>query len=521
MPLEPSKQGGGAMTKENLAVDQTLTEEEGADGSAQNELMEKLKESIRVERAEIGPLRLKLTISIPREHLDERLGQQYAELKRDALIPGFRKGHAPLRLVEKRFASDVGDQIKTQLVSNGFLAAVEKESLTPLGDPLFCVKVKEERTSEKGKTESVEVDRLAGFESALDLLDIPKEGDFSFSCEVDLKPEFELPDLQKIPVKRPALSVTDENVEQAVQRLLNLHGTYKPVSKGTIKEDDLIYADLAISVDGQTIASEQNIEVAARDIWLQKVHLEGFGDAIKGKKAGAVVSLDVAAPDDHENLAFRGKTVHFEFTIHEFKRFEPRPLDKEFLADVGSESEEELRASIRERLSARMDHTVHQLMMGSIGDYLVNETKMEVPERLSARQAERSLARRGIEMLQQGVPPEEVKKTLDEMRGAAQEQVTRDLKLHFILEKIAEARDVQVSDERLNAAIADIARQSNKRFDRVRDELTKGDGLTLLYHQIRDEQVLSQLLEEAEITEEAAEKTTTKASKKRRKETVD
>jgi FKBP-type peptidyl-prolyl cis-trans isomerase (trigger factor) len=106
-----------------------------------------------------------------------------------------------------------------------------------------------------------------------------------------------------------------------------------------------------------------------------------------------------------------------------------------------------------------------------------------------------------MEMLQTGVPEAEISKSLDEMRAKAHDQVVRDLKVYFILEKIAEERDVDVPEERVNAAIAEIARQSNKRFDRVRDELSKGDGLTTLYLQLRDEQVLDLLLSDAEITE--------------------
>ncbi len=130
------------MSDEELAVQEQDSEEtqpsdEEQELSEEQKQMAKLKEAISIDTEEIGSLRLKLTVTVPKETVEERMGEQFAELKRDASIPGFRKGHAPMALVEKRFASDVGEQLKSQLLSSAYLAAVEKEELKPLGDPLI------------------------------------------------------------------------------------------------------------------------------------------------------------------------------------------------------------------------------------------------------------------------------------------------------------------------------------------------------------------------------------------------
>jgi len=141
-----------------------------------------------------------------------------------------------------------------------------------------------------------------------------------------------------------------------------------------------------------------------------------------------------------------------------------------------------------------------------VGDYLVKNTVLDIPEGLSHRQTQRSIARRMVQMYQSGVPEAEISKAADEMRAKAADQVIHDLKLFFILEKIAEERDVDVTEEQLNGAIASIAARTGKRFDRVRDELSKGDGLMTLYVQLRDQAVLDQLLGDAEITEASSAK---------------
>ncbi len=523
------------MSDEDLAVDQEETaaeqdekrpDDEQQEGQPEEELtdeeqaMAKLKEAITVEREEIGSLRVKLTVTVPQDTLDERRGEEFAELKRDSQVPGFRKGHAPLRLVEKRFAMDVGEQLKSQLIGNGFLAAVEKEDLKPLGDPLFWVKLEEERIGEDQKPHKVETEKLLPIDQALDSMVLPKEGPLTFSCEFEFKPEFELPELEKIPISRPVAAIDDDNVEAEVERLRMMRGTFQPVEKGTVKTDDLLYADMKMSADGELITSEENMEIAARDVQLRGIPLTGFGDAVNGKKLDATVTFEAPVPEDHENIDLRGKTAKFEVTLREVKRLELPAVDEEFLSTLGFDNEDQLRTMLRSTLEMRLQATIREAMHEQVGQYLVDQTELEIPEGLSQRQTDRSIARRKIAMYQSGVPETEIDKRTDELRAKAHEQTVRDLKLFFILEKIAEERDVKVTEEQINGAIAHIAQRSGKRFDRVRDELSKGDGLTTLYLQLRDEQVLQGLLDGAEITETEGPKKKKPATKAKKKKTA-
>ena len=490
------------MTDEELAVEEgTETEESGPEPSKEEKAFAELKEAIVVQREELGGLRLKLTVTVPRETVDARMGKEFAELKREANVPGFRKGHAPLKLVEKRFGTDVGEQLKGQLVGSGYLAAVEKEGLKPLGDPLVWVKVKEDRVGDDAKPRSVHVDKLMALDQALDHIPTPKDEPFTFSCEMEIKPDFELPNLEKIRVDRPAVAIDDEDVDVEIDRLRMMRGTFVPVEKGPIKANDLLYVSMKASIDGEVFASEENMDLPARDSQIKGIPLPGLGDAVTGKKLGDTIEFEATVPEDFENLAARGKTAKFEFTVREIKRLEMPELDKEFVESVGFESEKELRSEMRKAMESRLGQVIQSKMQEQVADYLVNETKLEIPEGLSSRQTERALARRMIEMYQSGIPQTEIVQKVDELRGRAREQVVRDLKLYFILERIAEDRNIEVGEERLNGAIAQIAQRTNRRFDRVRDDLSKGDGLSTLYLRLRDEMVLSDLLNSATITE--------------------
>jgi trigger factor len=500
------------MTKDDLALDEQASEDQETavadqERSEADEAMEKLKEAVNLEREEVGALRLKLKISVPREIIAERLDKQFQELRRDAVIPGFRKGHAPLRLVEKRFAADIGDELKGQLIGGSYLAVTERENLTVLGDPLVWVKVGEERTTESGGVRKVEVEKLLPIDKALEHMSLPQDGPLEFACEVELKPEFELPNLEKIPVVKPKIEIDDGDVDAEVRRLCAYRGTFEPIEDEPIQVDDLLYVDLKMTVEGDVLLDEKNTDLPARDVRIKGIPLTGLADALTGKKREEQLSFEAAVPDDHENLDIRGKKARLEITIREIKRFMVPPVDEEFLSVAGFESEEELRTAVRQSLESRIEQATRDEMHEQVASYLIDNTKLEIPEGLSQRQTERSVARRMISMYESGMPQAEIDKRADEMRAKAHDQVIRDIKLFFILEKIATDRGVEVAEEQLNGAIAAIAQRSGKRFDRVRDELSKGEGLTTLYVQLRDRAVIDQLLEEAEITEADRPKT--------------
>ncbi len=509
------------MADKDLAVEEQETVEgEAPELTEEEQAMADLKEAITVEKEEVGSLRLKLTVTIPEASLEERRSEQFTELKRDALVPGFRKGHAPMELIEKRFGSDVGEQLKSKLISSGYMAAVEKEELKPLGDPLFWVTVQEERVGDDDKPRTVETEKLVPIDTALETLNIPTSGPLTFSCEVELKPEFELPSLEKIPVEQPKVTISDDDVDTEANRMMAIRGTFQPVEKGGVKIDDMLYADMKMSVGDEVIASEENTDIAARDLRLKGVPLMGLGDALKGKKIDDDVTFEAEVPDDHENIDIRGKTAKFDFSIREIKRLHVPPVDSDFLSGFGVESEEQWRTMIRTALEGRLEAVIREGMQGQISQYLIDNTELEIPSGLSQRQRDRAVSRQMIEMYQAGIPEAEIEKQVDELRATAQQRAEQELKLFFVLEKISEDRSVEVSEEQMNGAIAAIAQRTQKRFDRVRDELSKGEGLAVLYHKLRDQQTLDLLLDDAEITEGKGPKTKAKPKTVEKKKTT-
>lgn len=447
-------------------------------------LQNALKEKTTAEISDIGTLRKQLVITVPNDVIAEHLDHNFNELRTDAVVPGFRKGRAPMALVQKRFAADVRQSLTTTILGQSFFAVTEKNDLQVLGDPRFSI------PTDSGK-------KLMEFDEALQHIKLPESGDFSYTCEVEVKPEFELPDLKGIEVKEPKIEIDDAQVQQQLDRQCKIRGRYAPIEEPA-KQDDTLIADWKLEIDGKLVNEDNNVELGARGTTLAGISLPKLGDVLQGAKARDTRAIECEVPDDFEHSELRGKQGKFSFVIHEVKRLNPLTV-ADLVQQVGAESEQQLREFIKEDLEADRDRLIERARKEQILDFLYENTTLELPEELSGRQTERAVLRRLMEMQQSGVPQDEVAQKVDELRTTAREEVTRGLKLDFIMEKVAEALEVEVTDEEVNTEIARIARMYNQRFDKIRDDLHARGMLPQLADQIRQDKCVAKILNDAKL----------------------
>lgn len=450
-------------------------------------LFEVLKEKARVELEDAGTLRKKLTITVPEEVIETQLERNFKELRSDAIVPGFRKGRAPIQLVQKRFGTEVRESLTTTILGQSFLAVVEVKELAVLGDPLFLI-------SEEDGAKLMELDE------ALQHYKLPEKGDFSYACEVEIKPTFELPELKGIPIKSPKITITDQNVEETIARQCKIRGRFEPVADGAAETDDLIIAKTRLLVDGHTIKEEDNVELGVRATRLDGILLSDLGEVLKGSKPSDVRTTECEIPDDYERPDLRGSKGKFEITIHEIKRLKPVSVET-IVEQSGYSSEAEFRNAVKDGMEDERDRLVARAKNEQVLDYLLQKVELDLPDKLSARQTERAVLRKVIELQQRGVPRSDIESHIDALRTSAREETGRNLKLEFILEKVAEKLELIVTDEEINSEIARIARMYNQRFDRVRDDLASRGLLDQLAEQIRQDKCVAQLLADAELQE--------------------
>lgn len=492
------------MATKEITDSQTDEETTGAEESPEDPKAA-LAKVIKVKVKDAGVLRKALNITVPRESIDKELDKEYKELINEAIVPGFRRGRAPRRLIEKRFGGEVGAQVQTRIVSNAYLAAVEKEELKVLGDPMLWVA--DPKTESKGAAQ----EKLVDMPTYLQQVKLPAEGEFELRCEVEVKPEFELPGLDGVQVEKPKLTITDEDIDVQVDRIRARRGQWIPQPDGKVQKDDMLICDMKMSVGGKEIKHQENMQMAARSQLIDGVTFEDLGEKVNGAKIGDVKKLEGELPEDYEVQELRGKKATFEFTINDIKRLHLPEFDKEYLAAQGFDSQKEFRDWVREQMESELDQEIKRGMRNQVRKYLLDSTKLDLPEGLSSRTIARAVVRRMIDLQRQGVPMAEIEKHADELKTSASDAAINDLKLHFILEDISEKLEIEVTEEEINGQIAGIAQMYNRRFDRVRDELMKNNGIESLYLQIRDDKCIDQILEKAKVVDAKVDKPAPKA----------
>ncbi|NQU75463.1 MAG: trigger factor [Planctomycetes bacterium] len=418
-----------------------------------------------------GQAKKKITIEIVRARIDAKFDEIFGELRNNAQVPGFRARHAPRRLLEKRFGKEAGQDVRNGLISESLAAAVEKNKLNILGEP----------------------------DIKLDEIELPETGNLTFSVEVEVTPEFALPNYKDISVQAPNSQVTPESIAKGTKRILASRGILAPTTEPA-GEDDLVVANCKVTGEGID-QTEENIELHIAPTAVHGIPLENLDEKLMGVRTGQTVTLEATVPQNHEDEAWRGKNVTVTLAVKEVKQLEVPELTDELAKEFGFEDVGKFTEYIKRMMEAQLARDRQQYMRDQVCKFLLKETEVPLPEQLAARHTASMLQRRYVELLYRGVPREQIEKNLEMLEAQAGEQAKVDLKVSFILAKIAEAEGISVEEGEVNARIADMANRQDRRPERLRSEMVSQGTLEQVNVQLVEQKTIDKLLEMANITE--------------------
>jgi len=458
------------------------------DTTTVDETEEGLKFDVKIEDA--GPACKSLTITIPEDQIKDKIENSYGSLEDEAVVPGFRRGRAPRRLLEKRFASHVRDDVKNQLLSESYTKAVEDNELDPLSDP------------EVQEAESLE---------------LPESGDLTFTVKVEITPNVELPKYDSLEVTKTLTEIGDSDVDEEVERMCQQSG--KPTTPEGAKIEEGDYAGVEVKIlAGEDAGDDAEViqEVPLDHVLVNgksaeyKGHVAGIvvddlGKKLTGKTAGDEVVVSMTGPSAHENEQIKDQPITIKLTIGTVHRIEPASVES-ITEQMGLASEDELKERVRTMLEQRNEQNTQADLYQQLTEKLVDAVELELPAGITSNQASRVLQRQGMEMMYRGVPEEEVKAKLAEMRSESEEQAARQLKQFFILDKASKELEIDVDEQELNGRIAMMAMQQGRRPDKLRQEMAKQGQIEQLYLQIREQKTLDKILESAKVNEVAGDK---------------
>lgn len=402
----------------------------------------------------LSPTRVKLTVDLPFEEIQPHLNAAYKRIGSQVTVPGFRKGKVPSRVIDQRFGRAlVLEEAVNEAVPAAFDAAVAENQLKVVGNPDFDIK------------------------------QLNDGQNLEFTVEVDVRPEFDLPDLDAIVVEVDAADASDEDVAEQVDSLRTRFATLTDVERAA-EDGDVLLVDLAGACEGAEVedlnASALSFEVGGRE-----EPLPGFDAAVRGASAGDVVSFRFPA----EAGQYAGKDIDVTVTVQKVRERELPAADDDF-AMMASEFDTmaELEADIRDRVSRakRMEQGVQA--RSRLHDQLVDSVDFPLPQSLLDRELE--------EHFHDGHG--------DEGHHAEfEEQARGRIKSAILLDRIAEENELQVAQEELSAWLYQQAPRYGMTPDQFANELVKAGQVQMAVTEVRRGKALAFVLEKARIVDPA------------------
>lgn len=436
------------------------------------EAPEKLQLEVEIKRR--SACERHVTVKVPREDIDRYLDKAYSELMPTVTVPGFRAGRAPRKLVENRFRKEVAEQVKGTLLLDSMTQITEDEKLAAISEP--------------------DVDLAA--------IEIPEDGPLMFEFDLEVRPEFQLPNWKGLKIERPIREFTADDVERQLQNLLAQRGRLV-VKEGPAASGDYVATKLTFKHGDEVISSSPEEVIRIRPVLsFRDGKITGFDKLMAGVEPGETREGKAMLTNDAPNVALRGQEVTAVFEVQEVKALKLPELTSELLEDeFGVATVEELRTKVGESLERRLEYHQQQQARQQVLSALTVAADWELPPSLVRRQTQRELNRKVLELRRSGFSEDEIRAYGNELRQNSHAATVHALKEHFILERIAEEEKIEDQPDDYDHEIGLIAEQSGQSLRKVRAQIEKGGMMDALRNQIVERKVIAMILEAAQFKE--------------------
>jgi trigger factor len=401
-----------------------------------------------------------LQVEVPAEVVareTESLIQRYQKLAR---LPGFRRGHVPSTLIRQRFAEDIKTDIVENLVPRYFREEAEKQGLHPVSQP-----------------------RITD-------LHIHEGEPLRFKASFEVLPEIEVTGYKELRVDKPDTSVSEQEVEDALKNLQEQQASYTPVEGRALADGD--FAQVSFNgVPKEPGSKPVNVDEVMVEIGGANTMAE-FNENLRGASAGEERTFDVTYAKDFNEERLAGKTFTYTVKVHGIKQKHLPERNDEFAKQVGEfASLEVLTKKVREHLEEDKKRSAEREGKEKLLDQLVQRHDFEVPEAMVERQVDVRLDRGLRALVAQGMRPEQVKKMdFDRLRAGQRHTALQEVKASLLLEKIADAENIQVDEQEVEKEVEAIALQAKQPVESVRARLTRDGALDRIRNRLRSEKTL-------------------------------
>ncbi len=408
-----------------------------------------------------------LTVEVEGDTVKNYYDQVCEEIRKNVQIEGFRRGNAPLWLIRAKFRDAIEEEVGKKVSDATLKEAIDKSGLKPVAD-IFLEEIKLEEK-------------------------VPK---LTYRVVFEIAPEFELKDVEGLEVEVPKVEFNEKLLEDRINALREEHASWEPVEEGTVQEGDLVSIDYEV-VEITPEGEGEKVSGETSGIIGQKMFREELEKELIGKKEGDEVKLEnVPLYDPQGNEVGR---ANIRAKIKSIKRKVLPEVGDDFAKELGYENWEEAKKDIEEKLKQEIERTKQMILEDAVADKLVEIHDIEVPQTLLRRELSFLIDQRVRSLQAFGVDPKQIdyRALANELKGIAE----NNIKLRFILDKYAEEKGIEPTQEDIEKQLEDLSRQMNASKEEVRKYFEERGMFNIVVEDARRNRALKEIISKVKIKE--------------------
>ncbi|MDH5477525.1 MAG: trigger factor [Nitrospinota bacterium] len=429
---------------------------------------------MKIELSEVESCVKKITIEVPLERVEQEKSTVLADLAKSANIPGYRKGKAPKKILEKRYGKSAMGDVIQRLIQDAYRQALEKNNLNPVGDPVI---------------EDVSFEENAPL---------------SFSAMVEVLPEVELKEYEGVVVKKKVAQATDEEVDKTIGQFRERLARLEPVEDRPAADEDYVIIDFRATRDGKEIAplTGQGKQVHLRPDDMLEVVYSG----IRGMNKGEEKTFTAVLPKEFPDPDLAEATIEFYVKVNEIKKKALPELDDALAQEVSEfDTMEGFRESIQRSIRRRNEAMAENDLRQEVVAMLIAANTFDLPPRMVERRTQALAERTEQRFRESGVEMGQSHYNRADFIERFRENAEREIREEIILASAAKKEKVEVTEADMAREISELSRMVGQPEDVVKRQLSQSDGMMGLYQKVVFDKAYETVLGKLKIEEESKE----------------
>lgn len=420
-------------------------------------------------------------VSVPKADLQKRFDERIEEIRPQMNLKGFRPGKVPASHVKKMFGKDIMGEVVQALVQETSQKAIEDADVRPAGQP--------------------EMKMESDMEKVLD-----GEEDLAYEMNVDVMPDFEPVDIEKLAITKPVAEVNDDEIDARLNQIAEANPQYdKRAKTAKARNDDAVVIDFLGKLDGEPFeggAAEEHTLVLGSNSFIP-----GFEEQLVGVKAGDETEVKVTFPENYQAENLAGKEAVFEIKVHEVRAPKTPEIDDEFAKGLGLEDLDKLKELVTEQVKNEFGGASRAKAKRNLLDLLDDKHDFDLPPKMVDQEFNQIWQQLQAEMDAGRTAEEDKDKSEDDLKAEYRTIAERRVRLGLVLAEIGRLADIQISEQEVQQALINEARNFPGQERQVIEFFQKDpNAMAQLRAPIYEDKVVDHILDTAKVKEETVSK---------------